>query len=104
VPSSASCVSAVWPELVQGRAAGGLGEQRLGLLVAESGAPVLVQVGRGELYPRLPLGHEHRACLAAFEQARQQARCAGLPDDDVDGTALAADPRAAVGQVQVLDV
>jgi len=33
------------PELVQGRAAGGLGEQRLGLLVAETGVPMLVQVG-----------------------------------------------------------
>ena len=92
------------PELVQGRAAGGLREQRLGLLVAEPGAAVLVQVGRGELHPGLPLGHEHRAGLAAFEQARQQPGGAGLPDDDVDGAALAADPARAVRQVQVLDV
>jgi hypothetical protein len=30
--------------------------------------------------------------------------CAGLPDNDVDRAALAADLRAAVGQVEVLDV
>ena len=45
-----------------------------------------------------------RAGLAALQQPRQQPGGAGLPDDDVDRAALAADPGAAVGQVQVPDV
>jgi hypothetical protein len=35
------------PELVQGRAAGALKEQRLGLLVAQPGAPALVESAAG---------------------------------------------------------
>ena len=41
---------------------------------------------------------------AALEQAGQEPGGAGLPDDDVDRAAFAADPGPSVGQVQVLDV
>jgi len=76
------------PELVQGRADGGLGEQGGGLLVAEPSAAEGVKVGGGQLDPRFPLGDEHRPGLAALQQARQEPGSAGLPDDDVDGAAL----------------
>jgi len=49
------------PELMQGHAAGGLGEPRGGLLVAEPDVPVLVQVDCGKLDAGLPLGDEQRA-------------------------------------------
>ena len=92
------------PELVQGRAAGGLLEQGLGLLVGQPGPAGGVEVGRGQLHPGLALGEEHRAGLAALEQPGQEPGRAGLPDDDVDRAAFAADPGPPVGQVQVLDV
>ena len=65
---------------------------------------VLVEIGGGEMYPRLVGGDEYGPRLAALEQARQEPGGAGLPDDDVDLAALAADSGAAAGQVQVLDV
>jgi len=92
------------PELVQGCAAGGLGEQGGGLLVAEPGPTGGIQVGGGQLDPRLPLGDEHRAGCAALQHAGQQLGGAGLPDDDIDRVARALYPGAPVGQVQVLDV
>ena len=69
------------PELVQRRAAGGLGEQGGGLLVAEPGPAGVVKVGGGQLDPGLPLGDEHRAGLAALQQPGQEPGRAGLPDD-----------------------
>src|SRR6266487_839585 len=35
-------------------------------------------------------------------EPRQQPRCTGLPDDDVEGTAFTADPGPPVGQVEIL--
>ena len=92
------------PQLVQRGASGGLGEQGGGLLIAEPGVAVLVEVGRRELDPGLAVGDEQRAGLAALQQTGQEPRGPGLPDDGVDGAALAADLGAAVGQVEVLDV
>ena len=104
VPSSASCVSARVPELVQRRAAGGLGKQRRGLLAAQPGMAGRIKVSRGQRHPRLPPGDEHRAGFPSLQQPRQEPRGPGLPDDDVDRAALAPDLRATVRQVQVLDV
>jgi hypothetical protein len=61
-------------------------------------------MSRGQLDPRLALGNEHRAGLAALQQAGHEPDRAGLPDDDVDRAALAADLGPPVGQVQVLNV
>jgi hypothetical protein len=76
------------PELMQCRAAGGLGEQRRGMLIAQPRPAGRVKVGRGQLHTRLPLGQEHRPGLAALEQPRQEPgrrrsrwiRAVGQPD------------------------
>src|ERR1700736_5840485 len=57
------------PELVERRAAGGLLEQCLGLLVAEPGAAALVQIVRGELDPGLAAGDEQRTRRGPAGQA-----------------------------------
>jgi hypothetical protein len=58
--------------------------------VPEPGPPGGVKVGDGQLHPGLALGDEYRTRLAALQQPGQEPGRAGLPDDDVDGAALAA--------------
>jgi hypothetical protein len=91
-------------ELVQRPATTGGLEYGFGLLVAQPGVAVLVEVGSGKLDAGSSLGHEHRTRCAIAEQARQEPRGPGLAHDDIDGAAFAADPRAAVRPVEALDV
>lgn len=51
-------------------AAGGLGEQGRGLLIAQLGMAGRIQVNRGQRHPRLPLGDEHWAGFPALQQPR----------------------------------
>jgi hypothetical protein len=91
--------------MVECRPAGCFLEQCLGVRVGQPGAAAgRVDVAGRQLDAGAAIGEEHRAGLAAVQQARQQPGRAGLPDDPVGGTALAADAGPAVRQVQVFHV
>jgi len=60
-----------------------------GAAVRQSGpAAIGVEVAGWELDSGAPVGEEHRAAAAAFEQPGQQPGGAGPPDDHVDRVCL----------------